>query len=493
MTEPAGKPQEGLGRAALFGAASQILGRGARAIVGVGTVAVLSRFMGPSEFGIAAMILFVMLFAQLFSDFGLRVALVQKAEVTELEMNSVFWFSVGIGAAFSIGTFLGAEPIARAFQEPRLAPYLQMIAGVFVISSARGIPMAILERSFRFPAVASSEVAGAVAGGAAAIAAAFAGYKIEALVLQQIVMTVLPTAMNFVSARWLPRLKFSPRVLAPMMGFGASMTATAMIGFLAGNIDRPILATRLSAKDLGIFTVAGQIVLTPQRTIAQNAKRVTFPILSSFRDDLARVATAHRDSLHAMFLVLAPICFGLAALAEPFTGVLLGPQWATVGQLVGVAAVTALLWSIGELNSSVFMSQGAARFLLWWSLFSLASSVAVLLLVAPHGLLALVWARLVWSSIDVPLHCWFLGRRLGTGPLLFLRPLWRPVFAAAGMGLLVAVLDRVLMTMGLPDAVRLMAGVPAGVLAYSGLILLVDGDKVRETARRVRGQRGRRG
>lgn len=489
MNDPAGAPRAGLGRAAMFGAVSQILSRGARVLVGVGTVAVLSRFIGPAEFGIAAMIVFVALFAQLFSDFGLRVALVQKPEVTELEMNSVFWFSVGVGAVIAAGTFFGADLIARGFEEPRLATYLQMISGVFVFAAARGIPMAILERNFRFSAIASSEVAGAVAGGAAAIAAAVAGYRIEALVLQQIVMTVLPTAINFVSARWHPRLQFSPGALRPMMGFGASMTASAMIGFLAGNIDRPILVTRLSAKDLGIFTVAGQIALTPQRMIAQNTKRVTFPILSSIKDDAVRVSLAHRDSLHAMFIVLAPICFGLAALAEPFTGVLLGPKWEMVGQLVGVAAVTALLWSIVELNTAVLMSLRATRFLLGWNLFALSSSVVVLLLAAPHGLLVLIWARLIWSSFDVPLQCWFLGRLLGTSPLAFVRPLWRPVLAAGSMALLVHGLDGLLVNRGLLDIQRLAVGIPAGVLAYAALILLLDREKVIEIARRIRGRR----
>ncbi|MGL6044140.1 MAG: oligosaccharide flippase family protein, partial [Sandaracinobacteroides sp.] len=82
MDDPA-KPRGGLGRATMFGAASQILSRGGRSLVGVATIAVLSRYLGPADFGIFALILFIVTFAQLFADFGLRIALLQLSEISE--------------------------------------------------------------------------------------------------------------------------------------------------------------------------------------------------------------------------------------------------------------------------------------------------------------------------------------------------------------------------------------------------------------------------
>jgi PST family polysaccharide transporter len=489
MNEPAAGPRAGLGRTALFGAASQILSRGGRALVGVATVAILSRYMGPAEFGIAAMILFIMLFAQLFTDFGLRVALVQRETISEIELCSVFWFSVGIGLLISILIYLGSDLIALGFQEPRLGRYVEMISGVFVIAAARGIPMVLLERSFRFPAIASSEIGGAVTGGVAAVLAAWAGYTVEALVLQQIVMTVVPTVMNFVSARWLPRLQFSFAAIRPMLGFGASVTATAMIGFLAGNIDRPILATRLSAKDLGLFAIAGQIVATPIRTVAMNARRVTFPILASIQNDNVRVAAAHRDSLHAMFILLAPVCFGLAALSNPFVDVLLGRGWELAGPLVGISAVSALLWSVSELNSAIFTVKGAVNFMLRWSIFALAGTIAIFLLAAPYGLLAIAWARLVWNIVSVALHCWFLARRLDCSVGTLVMPLGRPVLAASIMAVIVYGVDMQLVQHGLSSLLRLVIGVPLGVVSYAGLILLVDRERVKSMVDRIRVRR----
>lgn len=482
-------PRGGLGRTALFGVVSQIASRGARALVGVATVAVLTRFLGPEAFGIAAIILFLVTFAQIFVDFGLRVALVKRIEVTPLEVDSVFWVSMGIGLLMAAGVWLGADLIARIFQEPQLTPYVKMVSGVFLFSAARGIPLTLLERNFRFPAIAASEITAAVVGSAVAIAAVLAGFGVEALIAQQIAMAVVPMVMNFVSARWMPRLQFSLEAIRPIIGFGLSLTATNAIGFLSGNIDRPLLATRLSAADLGLFTVAQQIVGTPIRTVAMNARRVTFPILSAVQDDNRRVLAAHRDSLHAMFFVLAPACFGLSALAEPVVQLVLGPDWGMVARLIGVSALSALLWSVLELNQAIFNVKGALRFMLRWSLFSLFSAILLIYAAAPYGLIVLVWVRLVYNLFATSAHCWFLARMLETGLVDLVRPLWRPVLASALMALLVYQVDVLLRDAGLLALVRVVAGALLGMALYAGLALLIDRERLFQLVARVRARK----
>jgi O-antigen/teichoic acid export membrane protein len=58
-------------------------------------------------------------------------------------------------------------------------------------------------------------------------------------------------------------------------------------------------------------------------------------------------------------LAAVPMCFGLAALAEPAVLGLFGAQWRGMIPLVRILSASALAQSITGLSSSVFLSQGA--------------------------------------------------------------------------------------------------------------------------------------
>ncbi|MGL6042548.1 MAG: hypothetical protein ACRC1J_01355, partial [Sandaracinobacteroides sp.] len=69
---------------------------------------------------------------------------------------------------------------------------------------------------------------------------------------------------------------------------------------------------------------------------------------------------------------------------------------------------------------------------------------------------------------------------------------WRPTLAAGLMAGLVGALDWQLASWSIPAFPRLAAGVLCGVIAYAGLILLIDRTQVMATVRRVRSKAGPR-
>lgn len=469
----------------------QIAARGARALVGIGTVAVLSRLLTPAEFGLFALIFFVTSFAQVIGDFGVHAALVVRKDPSPIEYHSMFWLSVGIGLALTIGTIIAAEPIAAAFGDAGMAGPLRTAAWVFVLASIRSVPMAILDKAFRFQTLAVADVVGAVAGAAAAVGFAFAGQGVLALVVQQLVSTAIPSLMNLASSQYRPELRFSYGEVRPLMGYGVRVMLSGMITYLATSIDRPIVGSRLSATDLGYLSVSQQIVATPIRTIVWNLRRVTFPIMASIQDDNARIAAAHARSLHALMLVLAPICLGLAAVGVPAARLLLGPGWDMAGQIIGIAAISVLINSIAEANSAIFGSKGQADFLLKWSIFGLIGNTLLLLLSVPFGLIAVAAARLTYVLLAVPLSCWFLSRLLGCRPSDLVLPLMRPLAAAAVMAVLVALLDSQVAQQLDSPLLRLVVLVPFGCVCFAGLLWLFDQNGARAFLGQVNSLRAR--
>jgi O-antigen/teichoic acid export membrane protein len=66
---------------------------------------VIARILLPEEYGLYAMALLITGYAELFSRLGLGSAIIQKQNITDTEMSSIFWFSIMIGTVFSIACF----------------------------------------------------------------------------------------------------------------------------------------------------------------------------------------------------------------------------------------------------------------------------------------------------------------------------------------------------------------------------------------------------
>ena len=81
---------------------------------------VLARLLVPKDFGLIGMILVFTGFANLFSEMGFGAALVQRKEIEERHLSSIFWLSIAVGLILSCTVFVVAPFISKFYSEPRL-------------------------------------------------------------------------------------------------------------------------------------------------------------------------------------------------------------------------------------------------------------------------------------------------------------------------------------------------------------------------------------
>ena len=74
--------------------------------------ALLARLLLPEDFGLVALAMVFVLFAQLLVDQGMGDALVQRREITPLQIDTAFWVAVATGGLLTVALFLLAWPIS---------------------------------------------------------------------------------------------------------------------------------------------------------------------------------------------------------------------------------------------------------------------------------------------------------------------------------------------------------------------------------------------
>lgn len=213
--------------------------------------------------------------------------------------------------------------------------------------------------------------------------------------------------------------------------------------------------------------------------IVQVVRKVMFPVLSSIQDDEARMGRAYRGTMHALFVLMAPICLGLLAVSTPLVDVMLGEGWELVGTLMAIMSIRALLQTFNDFHGSIFQAKGWARFQFRWSLWSSALSIGVLVLALPYGVVAMVGARTALAALMTPLNSYFALGLVGLTLGQAIRNVAAPIASAAIMALVVLQCQK---AMDLASIWELVISVLIGVIVYGGLMMLVDRKRVLDLA-----------
>lgn len=478
-----------LKRRAIGGAAMTVAGRLTRAVQGIAALAFLSRYLSPAEFGLMSMVIFVASIAQIFTDFGTRIALVQRQDVTRMQEDSVFWWNIGMGLTLMGGIMLFSPQIARLMGDETMRGPLLWVAPIFLLAALQGVSLSVLERKMAFGKITLAEVGAALSGSAAAIVMVLLGYRLEALIAQQVVAPLVSALIVITSAKWRPRLQFSYEELRPLLSYGSYVTAAGVVQTLSAQSDRPIVGNRLSAADLGYSTITEQIVFSPLRITVQMVRKVMFPIMASIQNDDARMRRGYIAMQHGLMVVMAPIALGLWVLAQPVVAIVLGTGWEMVATLMGYLTVRSLFSTFNDLNYVIFSAKGWAKFQFKWSLFSAAVVIAVLLLVVDYGIEAVVAGRLAVAILLTPLNSYFALRLISQPATEVAMVLIRPILSALAMAC-VLVWVQTQLTIG--PVLQLLICIPLGATVYIAAELLLDRARVVPLLHQIR-SRGRKG
>lgn len=463
--------QRSLGQHALSGVQWAMGGRVVKSGMSIVTLAVVSRHMTPAEFGVVALVMFVAAFAQLFVDAGLRVALVQRKEINELQRNTVFWSALVLSLILAALILGFAGLIARGFGAEGMETPLRWITLLLPISAFQMIPLTTLERAFDFSKIAIGEALAALCGSVVAIILVIQGFGVMALVIQQIVQTITTVAIFNIMARWRPALAFSWTEFCSLASYGLYMMMTNFAVFMSSQFDRPIIVGVLSPAVLGYVSVANQIITSPFRIIAQTVRRVLFPILSSVQDDLPRIGAAYLRVQFAMALVMAPACLGVAAIAPWLVDVLLGEGWKPVTPLIQILALQRMLLPVQKVNETVLSSVGRVRFQFYWSLGGVTISLLALYFGAVWGgIEAALWARLAVTGCTVPILSLYVMHILRLNWISLPKVLAAPFFAAIIMFFVVNSGGYLL---DVPAWTTMLLFIPAGALFYGAVMFCV--------------------
>ena len=145
-------------------------------------LSILTRFLSKADFGIMAIVLFVLGLLTLFMDMGLTSAIFHKQDISKREYASLYWVNLVFGIiVFGIITLV-APLIASFYDEPTLSRYIIIMAIAVVFSGFGSQFKTIEEKKLNFKIIALVDLTASISALILAIVLAILDYGIYALV-----------------------------------------------------------------------------------------------------------------------------------------------------------------------------------------------------------------------------------------------------------------------------------------------------------------------
>lgn len=462
--------------------AAQVL----RIFLQAGAIIILARLLPPSAFGVLAMVAALSMMLDFAKDLGLSSATIQKDDLTDAQISTLFWINAGAGCLLGLALFLGAPVLARFYGEPMVGPVTQWLALAFVLSGLTVQHWALLRRQMRFGAIATLEVAADLAGFATAITLAFAGAGLWALVAQRLVTPAVLMIGSWLVCRWRPGRPARAPGLGGLLRFGAQVTGSGMATALTRSVDQVMIGWLWGPTILGLYERTTRLLLLPINSINAPVYAVGMPALSRLAAHPDAYRRATRQLLQKLALLTMPPFAVVCVASDWVVQILFGAAWMQAVPLVQWFAISATYLPVLMAVSLLYLTQDRTGEMLRATLIDSALCLASILLGLVSGAVGVAAAiAVVGLVVRTPMAFWLSTRQ---GPVRQ-RDVYGAVLPAIVTAVLAAAAVWALRRFWLHDAALSASSIAFVVLTASVAVLvgmLAFGELRRELAALIR-------
>lgn len=382
--------------------------------VTIGATSVMSRLLSPHDYGLIGMVAFVTAFVATYKDLGLAAATIQRPEITNEQVSTLFWINIALSAGITVFTIAISPLVAWFYGEPRLMAITIVTAFGFIISGITVQHEALLRRQMRYVSLAVINLASMVAGYVVGISMALKGFSYWALVGSQLAVASSTTILILAFCRWIPGLPRKDTGVRSMVKFGGNLTGFATINFFSRNLDNLLIGRVWGAQQLGIYGRAYQLMMLPIEQINEPMTSVAVPSLSRLTDEPESYRRAYLRMLEKIALLTMPGIALMMVTADWIVSIILGKQWTDVASLLIILGVAGLVQPISNTTGWLFITQGRTNELFKVAMIGGPVTMASIVAGLPWGAKGVATSYVIVHLVLTHLTYWWVGR---SGPV----------------------------------------------------------------------------
>ncbi len=308
----------------------------------------LVRLLSPSAFGIFAILSFILGIAEIFTDIGLNLSLIQKNEnASKRQISTILYIKFAMAAIAVVLLFIIA-PLLH-FIYPSFGPseltMLNILSITLLLKPMQSLITSLLERDLKYKAIAIIDVSGIISYYIIAIVMANIGFGIWSFVWAVVVKTIIENTVTFIYKPLVPVLEFNLKEVRNYINVGKYFQLGLILSVIKNSTIPVMAGVNLPTAQVGLLDWSYNISSFP-RVFIDNVGRVSFASFSRMQNDKKIIATSLEHafgilSIAAIFAIPITVIFGYDTIHY-----FLNDRW--------LPALPALIWYV----ASIFFLNG---------------------------------------------------------------------------------------------------------------------------------------
>ena len=379
-------------------------------------IALLANILTPGDFGLVAMLITFIIFAQLVSDLGFSNAIIHKQDASADSLSSLYWLNIITGlAVFSCFIYLSPWIVAF-YNEPLLYEIIEYAALMLLIIPIGSQFKILLQKNLQFRLIAIIEVSSSVAGFVVAMLMALLGQGALSIIWGLLIKSAFSSIVLFIIGwryDWLPILRFKIDDIRGYIGFSSYQLAEKIVKFLNQRSAHLVIGYLLGAQALGYYYLAFNFSILPFQMISTVFAGVSFPVFSKVQGDNAKLRRGYVFILKLLSMINLPALMGFIVVAPAFVLLLFGEQWLDTVFPLQVLCIVSILQYISNSTNPILLAKGRADLAFKWNLLIMIIQIPLLIIGAYlYGMTGAVLSFALSQTIFTPLSYLLLIRKL---------------------------------------------------------------------------------
>lgn len=354
------------------------------AVVQILRLAILARFLDKTDFGIVAILSFVLGLTTVFGDMGFSVGIMSRKDISSAEFASVYWAQLSL-YAFLFFVMSLCSPIFAAFYNENSIKVLMPISLLNLFFGGIGkLYDTVLQKNMLFKTIALRGIVSSFLALISAYIFCKFGFGIYSLILSTLVSVACNNIWNFIAGQYSVRLSFhfSLREVKPFFKIGIFKTGTQIIDYIANQLDILLVGKIMGLDTLGLYNIAKDFISRGSSMVQNINIKITLPLLAKVSDDIVLLGKYFKESVEMNTFIVIPICVGVILFPKEIILIFYGSKYLSAVNMMQLFALLFIVRSFCSPEGILVTAVGQTDLDFKWTIINLCMSAPVILLMS---------------------------------------------------------------------------------------------------------------